>query len=56
MKNNIETWLYQPLFNEYYNYDIECSLSSLKTEGAVPPATETLETLPRPTSLLPCIA
>ena len=42
--------------NKCYNYDIECSLSSLKTEGAVPPATETLETLPRPTSLLPCIA
>ena len=39
-----------------YNYDIECSLSSLRTDGAVPPATDTLDTLPRPTSLLPCIA
>ena len=35
---------------------MECSFSSLNTEGAVPPATDTLETLPRPISLAPCIA
>ena len=35
---------------------MECSFSSLNTDGAVPPATDTLDILPRPTSLVPCIA
>ena len=37
-------------------YEIECSFSSLNTDGAVPPATETLFDIRRSTSLLPCMA
>ena len=35
---------------------MECSFSSLKTDGAVPPATDTLFETRRSWSLFPCIA